>query len=934
MGWGFEGAWLGYLLRVSFAFLVALGLSRAFAKDLRFRRWLWGVVFAIPLVGLVPVDPIAITLGALRPTLSRLVPKVYELDSQVDFANTKIVGDPGIQAWVVVLGVAAAFGLLLLAFRWFATLRIVREADQVVEPELIDLLYELGTHRGLSNVPTLKRSDQIESPCVWGITQPVILIPSRFVPENEHEWRIVLEHEIAHVVQHDPLRILLYAAIRYCFWWNPLVWLGFRDAVLAQEETVDRRFKGSREYVQLLVRHASVSPAPSGLRLGGGNLLARVRGVREVDDVKPNGWRFATLLALVPAVVPVSLRPPYQPELGRLGPNEVVYQRFDGTLSRLWRCSADGRGAQPMPVLFTSVGVPDISPDGRWIAYTRIKNGQEDIYIARVDGTGERCVLSTPARDYEPKWSPDGRRLLFITMTTGNWEIGLLDLETRKWHLITDDGNRNLEASWHPSGKRIVFSSHRTGTQKLWSMNLDGSNLVQLTFGGREDTGAVYSPDGRWLAFSSARRMKYEATLLDLQTGVLRPLVPITERDSGEVRFVDGGESLVMTCHRSTVAQIGKVNIRTGEFTVITDESAEAFFPAGLSSQMGAAPSFEGEDAADSSPVWWRVAGGPDTGWVEWPTKYGGNGHWYRAVGVPKGITWEEARAAAEAQGGYLATIESAEEGAFLIDKLTAGRANPVFWFSPNNGFGPWIGLVQEPGSTEPRSGWHWVTGEPLRYTQWAAGVPDNANPNEAYGILYWTLAGQVYGWQDVQNDGRLSIAGHPVISYIVEREATGPNVYPDSFGLPAGSLESGSLRDLLYPDDEGMSVSCNDSRLAAEIEVGGTSLTTSPAKLTFRLETRASRGGLSQKVSLLNYATGKYVAVDAREATQETSSLEVARTTDAHEFFGPDGHVRARVAWAPINDEAPPKDGWECNIDLVRWVVEASPKPSSGGQR
>ncbi len=50
---------------------------------------------------------------------------------------------------------------------------------------------------------------------------------------------------------------------------------------------------------------------------------------------------------------------------------------------------------------------------------------------------------------------------------------------------------------------------------------------------------------------------------------------------------------------------------------------------------------------------------------VQWPA----NGHWYEAVAVgPSGITWADAKTAAEAQGGYLASIASDAENLFVFN--------------------------------------------------------------------------------------------------------------------------------------------------------------------------------------------------------------------------------------------------------------------------
>ena len=47
---------------------------------------------------------------------------------------------------------------------------------------------------------------------------------------------------------------------------------------------------------------------------------------------------------------------------------------------------------------------------------------------------------------------------------------------------------------------------------------------------------------------------------------------------------------------------------------------------------------------------------------VQWKT----NGHYYEVVVASEGITWTEARLAAQARGGYLATLTSRPENLFV----------------------------------------------------------------------------------------------------------------------------------------------------------------------------------------------------------------------------------------------------------------------------
>lgn len=84
-----------------------------------------------------------------------------------------------------------------------------------------------------------------------------------------------------------------------------------------------------------------------------------------------------------------------------------------------------------------------------------------------------------------------------------------------------------------------------------------------------------------------------------------------------------------------------------------------------------------------------------------------------------QGMTWPEAKAYAEAQGGYLAVITSAEEQAFVQSLIAKGEKNQY-----------WLGGYRN-GST-----FAWVTGEPFSYTNWTAASPTTTARGECTADL------------------------------------------------------------------------------------------------------------------------------------------------------------------------------------------------------
>ena len=155
------------------------------------------------------------------------------------------------------------------------------------------------------------------------------------------------------------------------------------------------------------------------------------------------------------------------------------------------------------------------------------------------------------------------------------------------------------------------------------------------------------------------------------------------------------------------------------------------------------------------------------------PIQWSSNGHWYEAFAVDGGLTWYQAETAAANRGGYLATVTSESENAFVY-----GLAGSSYW---NGVWGPWLGGYQSPDQADPTAAWQWVTGETWSWTNWRAG-----EPNDSEGINEDRLC---YFFTDKWNDtdgGQSAIKG-----YAVEWD-TQPIPEPTTwvlFGLGLGAL-------------------------------------------------------------------------------------------------------------------------------------------------
>ena len=143
-------------------------------------------------------------------------------------------------------------------------------------------------------------------------------------------------------------------------------------------------------------------------------------------------------------------------------------------------------------------------------------------------------------------------------------------------------------------------------------------------------------------------------------------------------------------------------------------------------------------------------------------------GHWYEAVHEP-GLTWPEAKEAAEIRGGYLATLPTSLENDFVYSLLVEDKFCGVG--ANGSQSGPWLGGYQLAESQEPDSGWLWVTSEQWNYANWHTGQPDDAGAGEHY-LHYWGKPERGPTWNDLRYDAEY-VPGYVVEYDVIPEPAT-----------------------------------------------------------------------------------------------------------------------------------------------------------------
>jgi Tol biopolymer transport system component len=197
---------------------------------------------------------------------------------------------------------------------------------------------------------------------------------------------------------------------------------------------------------------------------------------------------------------------------------------------------------------------PQISPEGKWVAYTvtthKLKDDTNEDRIWMVPSSGGDAVPMTAegVSSSHPRWSPDGKYLAFLSARDeGKTQVWLLNRNGGEAQQLTDTVQDVRSFEWSPSDDKMVLVLQDATPQEvqaakykkeekelpktkqppwiidrlqfkedevgyldhrrthLYVLDVATRKMTQATSGDFDDSEPAWSPDGKYLALTSNR---------------------------------------------------------------------------------------------------------------------------------------------------------------------------------------------------------------------------------------------------------------------------------------------------------------------------------------------------------------------------------------------------------------------------------------------
>lgn len=213
---------------------------------------------------------------------------------------------------------------------------------------------------------------------------------------------------------------------------------------------------------------------------------------------------------------------------------------------RVWIIDRSGAGRRRLLDRAGFQHGPAWSPDGAAIACTASgPGGAEDVFLVRVDGSGDRQITVGTRRYLEPAFAPDGGILVSTNRAGDDYDIWRLDPGTGEAAPAFAAPGYDGQPAVSPDGRRVLFVSRRSGHAAVWVAAPDGTAAERLTSAPTQVKDPVWvAGSGDRLAFLRATDGGWQPWTARLDGTDLKPIARL-KADPSRITLAADGRTLL-----------------------------------------------------------------------------------------------------------------------------------------------------------------------------------------------------------------------------------------------------------------------------------------------------------------------------------------------------------------------------------------------------
>jgi Tol biopolymer transport system component/imidazolonepropionase-like amidohydrolase len=249
-----------------------------------------------------------------------------------------------------------------------------------------------------------------------------------------------------------------------------------------------------------------------------------------------------------------------------------TYLLLSLALSAAFTQTPESKPAAKKGLTLTYTGKTEfVTDEGTWLSVDVSKDGNTilfdllgDLYVLPITGGTAKRITQGPAYDSQPSFSPDSSMIAFVSDRDGADNLWIAKADGSAPHQLTHEREAELASpAWTPDGDYVVLSRQAPGsrTYELWMYNVHGGSGVQVTkarIGNAPVTpptpGAPPAPAFNFMGVSASRDGKffyYAKRTGGFQYNATFPMWQVARRDR-----VTGEEDTVTSANGSGIRPV------------------------------------------------------------------------------------------------------------------------------------------------------------------------------------------------------------------------------------------------------------------------------------------------------------------------------------------------------------------------------------------